>query len=137
MRIRTFDWPDYDAVVRIWRRAGLEIGASDERDALARTIERDPGLFLVAEDSGAIVGAVLAAFDGRRGWLYHLAVAPDRQRGGIGRLLVAEAEARLRARGCAKVNLHIEPRNADVARFYERMGYAEQRLVFMEKWLER
>ena len=90
---------------------------------------------MVAEADGQLVGALLGTFDGRRGWLHHLAVAPAWQGRGIGRRLVAEVEARLRARGCAKVNLHVEPDNAEVTGFYDRIGYAQHEILFMEKWL--
>ena len=100
-------------------------------------MKRDPELFIVAESAGRISGAVLGCYDGRRGWVNHLAVAPDRQRKGIGTMLVAELEARFRAIGCVKVNLLIEPDNNDVQRFYDGIGYTRDELIFMEKTLIR
>ena len=133
--IRPFDWPDYDAVIEIWRAAPFGIGPSETRDGISLRLERDAELFLVAEDAGVIVGAVLGAFDGRRGWINHLAVRPDQRQRGIGTALLAEVERRLRDKGCLKVNLHVESDNADVAMFYERLGYRRHPLLFMEKWL--
>ncbi len=134
-RLRGFEWPDYERVVELWRTTGLQLSVSDSREGLQRTLDVEPELFLVADAGGEVVGVLLGTFDGRRGWLHHLAVAPDWQRQGIGRLLVEEVERRLRDRGCAKVNLHIEPDNAAVAGFYDRLGYARHELLFMEKWL--
>jgi ribosomal protein S18 acetylase RimI-like enzyme len=77
----------------------------------------------------------MGCYDGRRGWINHLAVAAAWRGDGIGRRLVAEVERRLRAKGCAKMNLLIEPANVAVQGFYERLGYARDDLIFMEKWL--
>lgn len=133
MRLRTFTPQDYDRVVALWAAAGLNLSPSDTPAGLAHKLERDPDLFLLAEDeeSGTLVGAVMGCYDGRRGWINHLAVADGWRGDGIGRRLVAEVERRLRAKGCAKMNLLIEPANAAVQGFYERLGYARDDLIFM------
>ena len=79
---------------------------------------------------------MLGAFDGRRGWIYHLAVAPGSRRAGTGASLLTELERRLGSKGCLKVNLLIEPENAGVTEFYEHLGYRRDELIFMEKWLD-
>lgn len=107
----------------------------DDQDGLTAQMERGPELFLVAEEDSRIVGAVLGRFDGRRGWVNHLAVAPDRQGQGLGSALMKELDLRLQAAGCQKVNLLIEPTNVQVQGFYERLGYARDDLIFMEKLL--
>ena len=135
MASRGFQLADYDQVAALWRAAGISLSAGDDEPGLARKLERDPELFFVAEEHGAIVGVVMGCYDGRRGWINHLAVAPEQQRRGLGASLVAELENRFRAIGCAKVNLLIEPSNAGVQTFYERSGYAVDPLIFMEKWL--
>ena len=73
--LRTFDWPDYEAVVALWQAVGLRLTVSDSRAALAATLDHAADLFVVADAGGQIIGAVLGTFDGRRGWLRHLAVA--------------------------------------------------------------
>ena len=92
-----------------------------------------PQSLLVAELDGAvdrtIVGAVIAGFDGVRGWIYHLAVAPAHRRRGIATRLMRSAEASLRARGCSKINLQVRPSNESVVAFYRALGYqVEERL---------
>ena len=79
--------------------------------------------------------AVLGTFDGRRGWVNRLATRPGRRGQGHASAVLAELERRLGAKGCRKVNLLIEPDNKPVTGFYRRRGYAEDRLIFMEKWL--
>ena len=135
--IRPFHRADFEAVVVLWARAGLTLGPSETEEGIQRKLERDPHLFLVAESAGGhIDGAVLGAFDGRRGWIYHLAVSEERQGKGLGTALLVEVEARLRAIGCVKVNLLVSAENMRVIPFYERVGYGRHEVVFMEKWLE-
>ncbi len=135
MRVREFHMADYGAVVALWRAAGLHIGPSDQPEELARKLERDPDLFLVGVEHDVVVGAVIGAYDGRRAWIYHLAVHPSCQKRGLGAALLAELEDRLRGKGCLKVNLLIEPDNARVQHFYEQLRYRREELIFMGKWL--
>jgi ribosomal protein S18 acetylase RimI-like enzyme len=134
--LREFRDDDYDAVVRLWRAAGLTVKPSDTLPELRKLIDRNPGLFLVAEEDGVVAGTVIGAWDGRRAWIYHLAVLPDRQGGGIGRMLMDELERRLRAVGATKLNLLVERGNAGVADFYRKLGYAPDELLFMTKQLD-
>ncbi len=135
MEIREFHISDYESVVALWDRAGLLASRSDERGEIEKKLNRDPDLFLIGIDSGAIVGVVIGGYDGRRGWVYHLAVEPKLHASGFGTLLLEELEVRLRTKGCIKVNLLIDPVNSGVKSFYERRGYAVDELIFMEKWL--
>ena len=135
VRIRTYAPSDFPSVRRLWKQAGLHVGPSDTRKEIERARARDPDLFLVAERSGVLVGAVLGRFDGRRGWVNHLAVRAERRRAGIGRALMGELERRFARSGCPKVNLHVEPENEAVCAFYGRLGYRTRALIFMDKWL--
>jgi ribosomal protein S18 acetylase RimI-like enzyme len=135
MEIREFRWADYEEVIALWKRAGLLPGRSDERGEIEKKLSRDPDLFLVGIEAGAIVAAVIGGYDGRRAWIYHLAVEPGLHARGFGTLLLDELESRLRKKGCLKVNLHIEPENSSVMHFYQQCGYAHNELIFMGKWL--
>jgi len=121
--IRTFMPPDEPAVVALWHAAGLTRAWNDPHRDIARHRAVWPDLLLVADDAGAVVGSVMAGYDGHRGWLYYLAADPSRHGEGIGRALVVAAEERLVALGCPKVQLMVRPGNEAVLGFYDTLGY--------------
>lgn len=133
--VRPFEDADEPAVVALWRAAGLTRPWNDPHRDIARKklVQRD--LFLVATDAVSIVGTAMAGYDGHRGWVYYLAVAPDRQGSGLGRQLMREAEARLLELGCPKVNVQIRAGNDVVTSFYDRLGYTPDGATGMGKRL--
>jgi len=132
--VRPFQDRDEPAVVVLWRAVFPNGPArNDPANIIARKRRVQPELFLVGEVDGAIVATVLAGYDGHRGWVYHVAVAPNVRRRGYGRAMMAAAEERLRALGCPKLNLQINRWNADVVAFYESLGYAVEDRVSMGK----
>jgi ribosomal protein S18 acetylase RimI-like enzyme len=118
--IREFGWSDYDAVAGVWRATGRDVVPRAE---LEEKLTRDPELFLVAEAADTLVAAVLRTYDGRRGWIFRLAVHPAHRRAGIATRLVAELEARFHKLGCPRVNLLVMPDNRDGLRFWQALGY--------------
>src|SRR5213076_337534 len=100
---------------------------ADNPAALARYLDRNPGCSFTAKTlDGELVGVGLAGHDGRRGYLHHVAVAPDLQRHGIGRILVEKCLAALKAEGIDKVNLWVKADNADGLKFWKRLGGSER-----------
>ncbi|HEX2671484.1 MAG TPA: GNAT family N-acetyltransferase, partial [Polyangiaceae bacterium] len=89
----------------------------------------------VATADSTLVGAVMAGFDGVRGWLYHLAVLSAWRRRGIATRLVRHAEASLTALGCPKVNLQVRATNSQVIAFYQSLGYLVEERVSMGRRL--
>lgn len=89
----------------------------------------------MADDGGAVVGSVMAGYDGHRGWLYYLATATTRRGEGIGRMLVHEAESRLVALGCPKVMLMIRAGNDAVLEFYDALDYTRETSLLTGKRL--
>ena len=104
---------------------GRQVGYStgDDRKGIELKLQRDPDLFLVASEDDDVNGVVMGAWDGRRGWINHLAVRPSKQREGIGRLLVAELENRLKKKGAKKVNAQIYKWNKKSIDFFKAVGY--------------
>ena len=126
MRLREFVLKrDYPAVLALWQTAGpgIHVSASDSLTEISRKMQRDPDLFLVAEDTDKIVGTVIGGFDGRRGLVYHLAVLESWRGRGVGSALMGELETRLKARGCRKAYLMVASENPEVKEFYERLGW--------------
>jgi ribosomal protein S18 acetylase RimI-like enzyme len=134
--LREFCYPeDYPAVIQLWETAGpgIHIGRSDTPDEIQKKLERDPDLFLLAEDAGRIIGSVIGGFDGRRGMVYHLAVAPEHRQRGIGAALMDEVESRLRQKGCIRYYLMVLYDNSDAIRFYEARGWERMELFTYAK----
>jgi ribosomal protein S18 acetylase RimI-like enzyme len=101
--------------------------------AVPAKVAVQPDLLLVAQDDGQVVGTAMAGYDGHRGWLYTVAVKSSHQREGVGSMLVEEAERRLAALGCGKINLQVRATNAAVTAFYRRLGYEVEERVSMGK----
>lgn len=136
-RIRPFEARDESEVVALWRVVfAADPPRNEPRRVIARKQQLADDLLLVAELDGRVIGTVIAGYDGYRGWLYHLAVEGSHRRRGFGRALVREAEARLRARGCIKVNLQVRETNGDVVAFYRRIGYGVEPNVSLGRSLE-
>lgn len=138
--IRPFSFPqDYPAVYHLWSEAGegIHLGRSDQPEEIAKKLQRDADLFLVAEVQGKIVGAVLGGFDGRRGIMYHLAVALPYRKHGIGALLMEALEERLRSKGCLRYYLLVTPDNTEAIRFYEARQWERLNLLVYGKNLDK
>lgn len=134
--IRPFRVRDRRAVIALWDEVFADDPPRNDPPAvIQRKLRVQRELFLVGEVGGAVVGTVIGGYDGYRGWIYHLAVDPANRRQGYGSDLVRAAEARMRARGCIKVNLQVRARNAGVVRFYEALGYGTEDLVSMGRLL--
>jgi ribosomal protein S18 acetylase RimI-like enzyme len=136
LNIRPFEPADEPAVIELWQRCGLTRPWNDPAKDIRRKLGVRPDLFLVGVLEGAVVATVMAGYDGHRGWINYLGVAPEHQRRGFGRSIMAEAERRLRACGCPKVNLQVRATNEAVLAFYRRLGYAVDEVVSLGKRLE-
>ncbi len=130
--VRSFVPQDEDGVARLWSEVfPFDPPRNAPRAMLARKLARDPELLWVAQDGDTIVGAVVAGYDGVRGWLYHLAVASSHRGRGIGTALVEHAVDSLEALGCIKVNLQVRLGNDSVRGFYEALGWVEDPAISM------
>jgi len=137
MEIRPFEDADEEAVIALWERCGLLRPWNDPHKDIARKRLLQRELFLVGVEGGAIVGTVMAGYDGHRGWINYLAVDPARRRKGFGRALVERAERRLSELGCPKVNLQVRRENREAMAFYERIGFREDVVASFGKRLKR
>jgi ribosomal protein S18 acetylase RimI-like enzyme len=135
MPIRVFDAADTDAVVELWRECGLTRPWNDPHRDIERKLTTQPELFLVGEDDGAVVATAMIGFDGHRGWVYYLAVAPDHRSVGHAGALMAEAERLLVELGCPKIMLMVRADNIAVIELYEHLDYARESTVLLGKRL--
>jgi N-acetylglutamate synthase len=124
---------DYAAAMELWN-ASPGVRANETQDEFARILVRNPGLSAAARDGGRLVGAVLCCHDGRRGYLYHLAVEPAYRKLGIARLLVERCLEGLAREGIARCSIHLIVDNDDGAAFWRRTGWRERTdLIVMAK----
>lgn len=123
MTIRPFEIGDSESVIALWRECGLIVPWNDPQRDIERKMQVQPELFFVGEIEGRSVATLMAGYEGHRGWLNYVAVAPDAQRQGLGRQIVEHAIEKLRERGCPKINLQVRTSNAEVIAFYESLGF--------------
>jgi ribosomal protein S18 acetylase RimI-like enzyme len=134
VEIRTYEERDEAAVAALWREVFPDEPAHNvPEDVIARKLAVQRELFFVAVEGGEVVGTAMAGYDGHRGWVYAVAVKPDRRRRGIGDALMARVEEGLRAMRCPKLNLQVRATNREAVAFYERLGYAVEDRVSMGK----
>lgn len=116
---------DVPAVLSLWSDAAAPT-STDDADGIGTLIERDPGALMVAESSGRIVGTVIAAWDGWRGSVYRIVVAPSYRREGLGRRLLHEAEGRLRRVGARRMHAIVVGTDAQALGFWETSDWERQ-----------
>jgi ribosomal protein S18 acetylase RimI-like enzyme len=135
MQIRTFQAADESAVVALWDECGLTRPWNDPHKDIARKLAVQPELFLVGVIDAALMASVMAGYEGHRGWMNYLAVAPRLRGRGYGRALVEHVERLLLERGCPKINLQVRASNPEAVAFYRRLGYAQDESISLGKRL--
>ncbi len=130
MQIRPATVADRPGVVALWNRVFPDDPPHNAPAAVFDAkLSTGDGMLIVAKNGSLIIGTAMAGYDGHRGWLYKVAVAPEYRRRGIAGSLVDHAVRALRAAGCTKVNLQIRPANEGVRVFYKSIGFmVEERL---------
>ena len=135
MHIRTYQANDEAAVVALWQACDLTRPWNDPHKDIARKMQVHPELFLVGEVQGRLMASAMFGYEGHRGWVNYLAVAPDHQGRGHARAMMQHGEALLLARGCPKINLQVRASNAQVLAFYQSLGFCDDQVVSMGKRL--
>jgi N-acetylglutamate synthase len=126
IKTREFSIEDYDAAIALWKKVeGLDLAEGDDRETIRRFLERNRELSRVAFAGSAMVGAVLCGHDGRRGYIYHLAVDPAHQDLGIGRRLIAECLEGLKGEGLERANILVAHDNLRGRDFWKCAGWEE------------
>ena len=127
---------DADAVIALWDACGLTRPWNDPAADYARAIEGATSAILLMREDDRIIASVMLGFDGHRGWVYYLAVAPERRRAGLGRAMMDAAEAWLRERGAPKIQLMVREDNSHAIGFYKALGLETQKVVTLGRFLK-
>jgi len=135
--VRDFEENDRDAVIRLWERCGLTRSWNDPYADIDLAMAAPNATLLVGLLDSDLITSLMVGFDGHRGWVYYLAVAPEEQRRGCGRLMMNVAEDWLRARDAPKIQLMVRDDNRAAIRFYEALGYEVQKTTTLGKRLDR
>ncbi len=132
---RTMTLADYQAVYDLWKSTpGIGLSEADSRGEIDKFLKYNPGRCFVALDGDELVGAIMCGCDGRRGYLHHLAVRPEYRKQGIGRQLVEECMAALRAGGIDKAHIFVFKDNESGKVFWRNAGWQEREdLVIMSR----
>jgi ribosomal protein S18 acetylase RimI-like enzyme len=126
---------DVEAVVALWRRCDLTRPWNDPYADIARARSTPTSTVLLGRVEDVLVASVMVGYDGHRGWVYYLAVAPEARRTGLGRQIMQAAETWLRDRGAPKIQLMVRDTNTAAIGFYERLGLERQDVVTLGKRL--
>ena len=135
LSVRIYVQGDEQGVVRLWQECGLVVPWNDPQKDIERKMQVGSELFLVGQVGDDIVATVMGGYEGHRGWINYLAVAPQLRGKGYGRKMMAEVEERIGAMGCSKINLQVRTSNKDVLLFYVAIGYKIDDVVSLGKRL--
>ena len=126
MKIRKMKQSDFKEMYTLWEKIGPAVNLAsinrEEKEVIAMIRLNKNSCFVVVEN-GKIVGTVFGVFNGRRAWMYHLAVDSMYQNKGIGSVLVKKAEKALVKAGATKIRLWVAESNTQVIAFYAKQGY--------------
>lgn len=135
MKIHSFSPEDKDAVIQLWNECNLVVPWNDPQKDIQRKLKDSAELFLLGKLDGEVIASAMGGYEGHRGWINYLAIAPAQQGKGYARQIMEDLELRLQALGCPKLNLQIRSSNVDVIRFYEALGYKVDDCVSLGKRL--
>jgi ribosomal protein S18 acetylase RimI-like enzyme len=126
IQTREFVIEDYKTAVELWKRVeGVEIAEGDDREGVAQFLARNPGLSRVATVGSIMIGVAFCGNDGRRGYIYHLAVDPNYRGQGVGKRLVDECLEGLRRLGLQRANIMVATDNPRGREFWSKCGWEE------------
>lgn len=128
---------DYPAMIEFWNQCdGLGMSDADSEEGVTKFLQRNPGMSFVAEAHGKLIGTALGGTDGRRGFIYHLAVVPEFRKQGVARGLVDRCLQQLQAAGVQKCHIVVYANNYEGQKFWERIGWEKRdNLLIMSKML--
>ena len=136
MSISSIEDSDIPEVIALWQRCGLTRPWNDPEADIALARRRSNSTVLIGRDGATIVATAMVGHDGHRGWVYYVAVDPDRRALGHGRMIMHASEDWLRQASIAKLQLLVRRENTRAGAFYQSLGYSESQSIMFAKWLD-
>ena len=136
MTVETASAADAAEVIALWQACGLIRPWNDPQADFDRALLGAHSTLVVVRSDDRIAATIMVGEDGHRGWVYYLAVDPAHRRSGLGRTMMAAAEAWLRGRGAPKIQFMVREDNAATIAFYEHLGYARQPVATLGRFLD-
>ena len=127
---------DAAAVIALWHACALTRPWNDPAADYERALAGEHSAILLLRDGDTVAASIMVGEDGHRGWVYYLAVAPERRRAGLGARMMMAAEGWLRARGVAKIQLMVREGNEEALAFYAALGLERQPVVTLGRFLK-
>ena len=127
---------DVADVIALWQACGLTRPWNDPAADIALARRGPNSTVLIGRDGSTIVATAMIGHDGHRGWVYYVAVDPDRRGQGHGRAIMKAVEDWLRAADIPKLQLLVRRDNAKAGAFYQSIGYEEAETIVFAKWLD-
>jgi ribosomal protein S18 acetylase RimI-like enzyme len=133
--IRPYTPSDEAAVIELWVKCNLTRPWNNPQQDISRKLKVNPELFLVGLIDEQVVATAMGGYEGHRGSVNYVAVAPLFRRKGLGRQMMEQLEKKLLAMGCPKINLNVRTGNLLAMAFYENLGYRTDEVISLGKRL--
>jgi ribosomal protein S18 acetylase RimI-like enzyme len=133
--IRPYRKEDERDIIDLWIQCNLVVSGNNPAKDIERKLNVNPELFLVGVFNEALIATCMAGYEGHRGWINYLAVAPKYRRQGVATRMMDAAEKSLKSAGCPKINLQVRTSNKAVVQFYESIGFSTDDVVSLGKRL--
>jgi len=125
--IRQMSIDDYQDALLLWKKTeGIGLSEADSKEKIAEFLVKNRGLCLVCEENKRLKGTLLCGTDGRRGYIYHLAVEEENRRTGIGMKLVQKSLSELKKMGIEKCHIFVFDQNIVGKEFWKRIGWSDR-----------
>lgn len=136
MHVTTLQESQIPAVVQLWHDTGLTRPWNDPAADARQALKTETSTVLVVEEEGEIIASAMVGFDGHKGWVYYVAVAPGQQGRGLGRIIMDAAAQWLGRFDAVELMLLVREGNEQVEGFYESLGFERDEVFVMARRLK-